>query len=134
MKIKSQKDLDYYMKKVIDVFIPGIPSVLGGNRIKQWKQAIINETKDKEKIKEPCRMDVTFYFKPNQFPKDFPYGPDIDNHLKSFQDALNETIFSDVQGKDSCIQEVYARKKMRVKKTGARLRIWIYVNRKKQKN
>ncbi len=33
----------------------------------------------------------------------FPYGPDLDNYLKRFQDALHKTIFADVPGGDSCI-------------------------------
>lgn len=48
-------------------------------------------------------MKVTFLLPPDKFPKDFPYGPDLDNLLKRFMDALNETIFSETQGKDSCV-------------------------------
>lgn len=40
---------------------------------------------------------------PDKFPSDHPYGSDLDNLLKRFFDALNETIFSDVPGKDGCV-------------------------------
>jgi hypothetical protein len=39
-----------------------------------------------------------------------PYGSDLDNLLKRFQDALNETIFSEAKGKDSCIISLTASK------------------------
>lgn len=114
---------------MINIFIEGNPSTLRrvrGDKMRsfKWKRAIIEQTKRCEKVGGPCKMDVIFYFEANQFPWDFPYGPDIDNHLKSFQDALNETIFSKAPGKDSCIIEVIAKKRRGLRKTGVRLRIW----------
>jgi Holliday junction resolvase RusA-like endonuclease len=43
---------------------------------------------------------------PNKLPKDLPYGPDLDNLMKRLADALNETIFSETEGKDSCVIEL----------------------------
>lgn len=113
---------------MIDVFIKGNPSTLRrsrGNRKRslQWKQAIIKQTRYCKKVVGPCKMNVIFYFEKSQFPKDFPYGPDIDNHLKSFQDALNKTIFAKAPGQDSCVVEIAAKKHKGAKKTGAHLRI-----------
>ena len=48
-------------------------------------------------------MKVTFLLPPDKFPSDFPYGPDLDNLLKRFMDALNHTIFSGTHGGDSCV-------------------------------
>lgn len=48
-------------------------------------------------------MKVTFLLPPNKFPSDFPHGPDLDNLLKRFMDALNDTVFSDTPGGDSCV-------------------------------
>ena len=42
----------------------------------------------------------------DKYPPDFPYGPDLDNLMKRFCDALNTIIFSNTRGKDSCIIEM----------------------------
>ena len=55
-------------------------------------------------------MKVTFLLPPDKFPTDFPYGSDLDNLLKRFLDALNETIFSESKGKDSCIVSMHVTK------------------------
>lgn len=68
-----------------------------------WSAAIIDQTSKLAKVKEACALKVTFLLPPNKFPSDFLYGPDLDNLLKRLLDALNETIFSDAQGKDSCV-------------------------------
>ena len=68
-----------------------------------WTQQIIDQTKLLPKVREACVLKVTFLLPPNKFPTDFPYGPDLDNLLKRFLDALNKTIFSETQGGDSCI-------------------------------
>lgn len=94
--------------KYINHKISGIPYGRNKNRgdieaPKKWTQAIIDQTKDLPKITEACILRVTFLLPPNKFPKDLPYGSDLDNLMKRFSDALNETIFSDTEGKDSCI-------------------------------
>ena len=73
------------------------------NAPEEWTRTIIEQTKDLPKIKEACVLKVTFLLPPNKFPTDFPYGSDLDNLLKRFLDALNETIFSETSGKDSCV-------------------------------
>jgi len=73
---------------------------------KKWTQSIIEQTKHLPKITQACILRATFLLPPNKFPKDLPYGPDLDNLMKRLSDALNETIFSDTTGKDSCIIEM----------------------------
>ena len=53
---------------------------------------------------------VTFLLPPDKFAKDYPFGPDIDNYLKRFQDAIKETIFRNAPGGDSCIMHIEASK------------------------
>jgi Holliday junction resolvase RusA-like endonuclease len=77
---------------------------------KAWSCAIIEQTKHLEKIKEPCVLYVVFYLPKNKYPKDLPHGSDLDNLLKRFFDALNETIFSGIEGKDSCVIELKVKK------------------------
>jgi Holliday junction resolvase RusA-like endonuclease len=94
--------------KHIHTKISGIPygqRKVGGriNAPQQWTDQIIKQTKDLRKIKEACILKVTFLLPPDKFPTDFPYGPDLDNLLKRFMDALNETIFKNTQGGDSCV-------------------------------
>jgi Holliday junction resolvase RusA-like endonuclease len=99
----------------ISTKISGVPyarSKVRGNALapKQWTEAVIKQTKHLPKIKEACILKVTFLLPADKFPKDYPYGSDLDNLLKRFQDALNETIFSDAKGKDSCIISLTASK------------------------
>lgn len=70
---------------------------------KRWTKAVIDQTKNLPKVAEACILRVTFLLPPNKFPKDLPYGPDLDNLMKCFSDALNQTIFSRTEGKDSCV-------------------------------
>ncbi len=72
----------------------------------KWTQSVIEQTKNLPKVTEACILHVIFLLPPNKFPKDLPYGPDLDNLMKRFSDALNQTIFSDAKGKDSCIIEM----------------------------
>jgi Holliday junction resolvase RusA-like endonuclease len=76
----------------------------------KWTEAVIQQTSVLPKISEACLLKVTFILPEDKFPKDFPYGPDLDNLLKRFLDALNHTIFSDSRGKDSCIISITATK------------------------
>lgn len=73
------------------------------NGLSTWTEAIIEQTESLPKIKEACVAKVTFLLPPDKFPTDFPYGPDLDNLLKRFMDALNQTVFSETLGKDSCV-------------------------------
>ncbi len=91
--------------------IVGVPysriKVRGNTEAPQkWTQAIIEQTKQLPKVTEACILKVTFLLPPNKFPKDLPYGPDLDNLMKRLMDALSHTIFSDTEGKDSCVIEM----------------------------
>lgn len=94
--------------KHISIKITGIPYSRNKTRGDveapgRWTQSIIEQTSSLPKIQEACISKITFCLPKDKFPIDFPYGPDLDNLLKRFLDALNETIFSEAKGKDSCI-------------------------------
>jgi Holliday junction resolvase RusA-like endonuclease len=76
------------------------------NAPKRWTECIIDQTQNLPKIDEACILRVTFLLPPNKFPADLPFGPDLDNLMKRFSDALNLTIFSETEGKDSCVVEM----------------------------
>jgi len=76
------------------------------NAPKRWTTSIIDQTRGLPKIAEACILRVTFLLPPNKFPSDLPFGPDLDNLMKRFSDALNQTIFSETDGKDSCVVEM----------------------------
>ena len=80
------------------------------NALQEWTEEVIKQTSNLPKIREACILRVTFLLPPDKFPNDFPYGPDLDNLLKRFLDALNETIFKDTQGGDSCIVSLHVMK------------------------
>jgi len=69
----------------------------------RWSAEIVKQTSDLPKIKDACILKVTFLLPPDKYPRDMPYGPDLDNLLKRLLDALNQTIFSGAKGGDSCI-------------------------------
>jgi len=69
----------------------------------RWSEEIVKQTSDLPKIKDACILKVTFLLPPDKYPRDMPYGPDLDNLLKRLLDALNQTIFSGAKGGDSCI-------------------------------
>lgn len=77
---------------------------------RQWTDEIIDQTKDLPKLQEACILKVTFLLPPDKFPTDYPYGPDLDNLIKRFLDALNKTVFKDTPGHDSCIISLNATK------------------------
>jgi Holliday junction resolvase RusA-like endonuclease len=79
---------------------------------RKWTQAVIEQTRHLPKVTEACILRATFLLPSNKFPKDFPYGPDLDNLMKRLSDALNQTIFSDTEGKDSCVVEMSVMKTM----------------------
>jgi len=99
---------DYSQMTYICQKIKGVPysKHKGRGRVNapaEWKQIIIDQTKDLPKIREACVVNITFLLPANKFPLDFPYGPVLDNLLKGFLNVLNETIFSEAPGKASCI-------------------------------
>jgi Holliday junction resolvase RusA-like endonuclease len=76
----------------------------------RWTAAIIETTKDLPPVSEACFLKLTFLLPENKFPKDFPYGPDIDNLLKRTLDALQQTVFRNAPGRDSCVIAMFAMK------------------------
>jgi Holliday junction resolvase RusA-like endonuclease len=46
---------------------------------------------------------VTFLLPASHFPADHPFGNDLDNLLKRFCDALQQTVLSHAPGKDGAI-------------------------------
>lgn len=102
--------MQYIQKKII-----GIPYSRNKNRgnieaPNIWTDMIIRQTTDLPKVSEACILKVTFFLPQDKFPTDFPYGPDLDNLLKRFLDALNNTVFSESKGGDSCIISINATK------------------------
>jgi Holliday junction resolvase RusA-like endonuclease len=92
----------------ISVRIEGVPYSKSKMRGKvdapaQWTKKAIEQTKDLPKVQNACFLKITFLLPPDKFPPNFPYGPDLDNLLKRFLDALNQTVFSETPGKDSCV-------------------------------
>lgn len=69
----------------------------------KWSAEVVKQTSDLPKIKDACLMKVTFLLPSDKYPRDIPYGPDLDNLLKRLLDALNKTIFSEARGGDSCV-------------------------------
>ncbi|HWA10540.1 MAG TPA: hypothetical protein VG838_13935 [Opitutaceae bacterium] len=76
----------------------------------RWTDQIKKQTAHLPKIVHPCLVRVTFRLPPDKFPKDHPYGSDLDNLLKRFFDALIETVFSDAPGKDGIVISIEATK------------------------
>jgi Holliday junction resolvase RusA-like endonuclease len=92
----------------ISVKIQGVPYSRLKSRgdvdaAKRWSLAVIDQTRGLPCVMEACLVKITFLLPPDKFPLDYPYGPDLDNLLKRFMDALNETVFCQAKGKDSCI-------------------------------
>ena len=68
-----------------------------------WMSTVRRAAKDWPKVRGACMVGLYFYLGAEQFPKDYPFGPDLDNLTKSTLDGLGETVFSDAPGKDSCV-------------------------------
>ena len=73
----------------INIRISGIPyarNKVRGNPFgpKEWTEAVKLQTKDLPKIKDACILKVTFLLPADKYPKDYPYGSDLDNLLKRF--------------------------------------------------
>jgi Holliday junction resolvase RusA-like endonuclease len=91
----------------------------------RWTGAIVAQTRGLPCVKEACLVKITFLLPPDKFPVDFPYGPDLDNLLKRFMDALNGTVFREAKGNDSCIvsMTVIKTKVASPKEAGAHLEV-----------
>jgi Holliday junction resolvase RusA-like endonuclease len=77
---------------------------------KTWIKSVIEHTKNLGKIRSACALKITFLLPLDKFPRDLPYGPDIDNLVKALLDGLNDTVFSEVPGRDSCVSVLTAMK------------------------
>ena len=75
-----------------------------------WTNAVFEQTKHLPSVTGACSVRVKFFLPRVNAPKDCPFGNDIDNLLKRFFDALNETVFRDAPGHDSCVVSVEASK------------------------
>lgn len=73
----------------------------------KWVQAIGEQTKAQPRVKEPCELEVEFLLPPEKYPKDFPYGPDLDNLLKLFMDGLQKHVLKN----DSLVVRLIATKR-----------------------
>jgi len=69
----------------------------------KWSEEVVRQTRELPKIKDACIMKVTFLLPPDKYPRDMPYGPDLDNLLKRLLDDLKRTILSEARSGDSCI-------------------------------
>jgi Holliday junction resolvase RusA-like endonuclease len=76
----------------------------------RWTEAVKKQTVHLPKVVHPCVVRITFRLPPDKFPKDHPYGSDLDNLLKRFFDALIDTVFSDAPGKDGIVISIEATK------------------------
>jgi len=114
----------------VDLFIEGIP--YGQKKPKgdieaprRWTQAVKRVTRNLPKVKGACHMTVMFVLPSDKYPTDHPYGPDLDNLMKRLLDALNDTVFSEVAGKDGSVVELLVSKREAVQgePTGAAVTI-----------
>lgn len=76
----------------------------------EWSNAVRSQTADVPPVIGQCRLRVVFRLPPSKYPLDHPYGMDLDNLLKRFFDALQDTVFRNVPGKDGCVIEIEAKK------------------------
>jgi Holliday junction resolvase RusA-like endonuclease len=90
-----------------------------------WSAAVVEQTKHLPKLKGKCLLRVTFRLPPDKFPTDHPFGNDLDNLLKRFFDALDQTVFSEAPGQDGCVVALEASKAKvgSVEESGADLEI-----------
>jgi Holliday junction resolvase RusA-like endonuclease len=95
--------------------IAGVPypkrkNASGKEGLRVWTKCVVENSASLPRVTGPCSLRVTFFLPPDKFPTDFPFGSDLDNLLKPFLDALQETVFSKVTNGDSCIMELNASK------------------------
>ena len=114
--------------EVLNFFIEGIPYSQRKSRgdieaPDRWSETVKRVTNDLPRAKGPCYMEVEFVLPKNKYPSDHPHGSDLDNLMKRLLDALNDTIFSEVAGKDGSVVQlvVSKRKAMHNEPTGARV-------------
>ncbi|MFC1939914.1 RusA family crossover junction endodeoxyribonuclease [Chloroflexota bacterium] len=104
------------MKIHIDEFIEGIPyskdKVRGDVEApKRWSKTVEEATQHLPKVHGRVSINVSFILPKDKYPKDHPQGPDLDNLLKRFLDALCATVLSEAEGKDGAIVKLTVSKK-----------------------
>lgn len=100
---------------VLTATIRGVPYAQSKRRgdlgaPKRWTKAVVDQTSGLGAVTEACFLKLTFLLPADKFPRDFPYGPDLDNLLKRTLDALQKTVFRDAKGRDSCVVALFAMK------------------------
>src|SRR6266545_4638347 len=98
-----------------EIFVEGTPypwhkvrgDIEGPER---WSAAIRLQTEKLPAVSGPCRLEVEFVLPRDRFPRDHPYGTDLDNLLKRLLDALKGTVLSTLPGTDGAIVELRASK------------------------
>lgn len=75
-----------------------------------WREKIKAATAGLPKFKQSCRLTLYFSLPPDRFPKDYPFGPALDNITDLVFDALGETVFSELPGKDSSVTSLTVHK------------------------
>lgn len=114
-KAPPKKEGEKNLMSYINIRIRGIPYCQAKSKgntsaALAWTKAVKEQTQALHPIAHVCLLRVTFLLPNSKFPSDLPYGPDLDNLLKRLMDALNETIFSKAQGRDSCVISLSAMK------------------------
>ena len=100
----------------IDEFIEGIPyskdkvkgDVQAPNR---WSEEVKRATQHLPKVSGRVSMNMKFVLPADKYPLDHPYGPDLDNLLKRFLDALGCTVLSKAKGKDGAVVKLTVSKR-----------------------
>jgi Holliday junction resolvase RusA-like endonuclease len=77
----------------------------------RWSQAIINATRDFPALQPPYNVTITFILPESKYPKDHPFGSDLDNLTKRLFDALSRTVFSKAPGKDGSVVKMSVSKR-----------------------
>jgi len=92
-----------------------------------WTKAVISSLGGLPKASTgPCILNATFVLPEDKYPRDHPFGSDLDNLCKRLFDALGATILSEVPGKDGAIVEAQVRKRRAApsEKTGVWLQLY----------
>lgn len=101
---------------ILESFIRGVPYARSKTKGRLeapqvWTEQIRAQTAGLARVREACALEVEFILPTDKFPKDFPYGMDLDNLLKRLLDALGKTVLSEAPGTDSAVVEIRATKR-----------------------
>lgn len=100
----------YFFKHIVGVPYSKAKTSGRVDGLTEWTKAVVEQTQTLPRVREACILKVTFLLPPDKFPDDLPYGSDLDNLLKRFLDALNQTVFSETHGGDSCVISMHVTK------------------------